>query len=135
MITMKKKLTVIVTSKPKFLPEQSSPKQHSYMWSYEVTISNQSKETIQLLNRYWKITDANNTVSEVEGPGVIGLQPLIKPGTSFSYESFCQLTTPEGSMEGYYEMQTLEDEIFIVEIPKFLLVSTNKLADNSKHLH
>ena len=94
------------------------------MWTYEITIENRNKEIVQLLSRYWRITDATGKVEEVRGPGVVGLQPLIKPGNVFVYSSFCQLMTPQGTMEGHYEMQTLEEGKFLATIPKFVLTST-----------
>jgi ApaG protein len=104
-----------------FLADQSSPENKRYLWSYDISILNNSPDIIQLLHRYWKIIDINGKAEEVRGPGVIGLQPIIKPGKEFSYSSFCQLTTSQGSMEGYYEMQTLEEVHFAIEIEKFLL--------------
>src|SRR5690242_6419175 len=100
-----KKITINITAKTTYLPEQSVQDEQRFLWSYEMTIENQSDEIVQLLNRYWKITDMRGKVEEVRGPGVIGLQPIIKPGKSFIYTSFCQLATPQGTMEGRYEMQ------------------------------
>lgn len=105
----------------KFLPEQSDPGNQKFIWSYEITITNESDEIVQLLHRYWRITDMTSKIEEVHGIGVIGLQPIIKPGKPFSYSSFCQLMTPQGTMEGFYEMQTLEEDRFKIEIPKFIL--------------
>src|SRR5947209_2629851 len=99
------KKEITVTVKPIYLEEHSAPENDFYIWSYEITIVNNSEDIIQLLNRHWEITDQDGHIEEVEGPGVIGLQPLIKPQRSFSYSSFCQLSTPQGSMKGYYEMQ------------------------------
>lgn len=110
-----------ITSQTVYLPDQSSPENHRFLWTYEMTITNQSDELIQLLNRCWRITDMTGRIEEVRGPGVIGLQPLIKPGKKFTYSSFCQLATPQGTMEGFYEMQNLEEVRFIVQIPKFVL--------------
>lgn len=105
-----------------YLSVQSSQENQRYLWSYEVTITNESEQMVQLLGRHWRVTEFNGHVEEVKGPGVIGLQPVIKPGKSFSYSSFCQLTTPQGTMEGNYEMQRLDDEVlFSVDIPKFAL--------------
>ncbi|MCD6040051.1 MAG: apaG [Gammaproteobacteria bacterium] len=118
-----KKMNISVTAKAVYLPDQSSAEEHRFLWSYEITILNQSDQIVQLLNRCWRITDVSGHIEEVQGPGVIGLQPLIKVGKSFSYASFCQLLTPQGSMEGSYEMQTLDEERFTVQIPKFILIS------------
>lgn len=106
-----------------FLPEQSIIESNRYMWSYEITINNNSEDIVQLLNRYWCITDMSGHIEEVRGPGVVGLQPLIKPGKKFTYTSFCQLITPQGTMEGHYEMQTLAEDNFLVSIPKFILTT------------
>jgi ApaG protein len=118
-----KKIKMSVVAHAVYLPEHSLIEHHRFFWSYEVMITNESDQVVQLLNRYWRITDMSGNREEVRGPGVIGLQPLIKAGKSFSYTSFCQLATPQGSMEGNYEMQTLDEERFIVEIPKFILTS------------
>lgn len=110
-----------ITVETKYLPEQSDATNQKFIWSYDVTITNESEEIVQLLNRYWRITDMTSKIEEVHGVGVIGLQPLIKPAKPFAYSSFCQLMTPQGTMEGYYEMQNLNEERFKVEIPKFIL--------------
>jgi ApaG protein len=114
---------IIVTTKTQYLADESAPEQHRFLWSYDITIENNSDEIIQLLNRHWRITDMSSKVEEVRGPGVIGLQPLIKPGKKFSYSSFCQLTSPQGTMEGHFEMQNLDDRNFFINIPKFVLTS------------
>ena len=125
---MDKKISVQISTKATYLPEQSSVDTQRYLWSYEIGITNESNEIIQLLNRHWRITDLTGHVEEVRGPGVIGLQPIIKPGKSFVYSSFCQLTTPHGSMEGNYEMQTLEDVHFLVPVPNFVLSSPAEVS-------
>lgn len=112
-----------------YLPEQSSPENHRFMWSYDVTIFNHGDDMVQLLNRYWRITDMRGKVEEVRGVGVVGRQPLIKAGNSFSYSSFCQLSTPQGAMEGNYEMQTLDEQHFLVEIPKFVLTCPTSTSE------
>jgi ApaG protein len=119
-----KDIKMTISAFSTFLPDQSVVENQRYLWSYEITIANDSEEIIQLLNRYWRITDMTSHVEEVRGPGVVGLQPLIKPGKKFSYTSFCQLVTPQGTMEGQYEMQTLEETRFFVPIPKFVLAAS-----------
>ncbi len=116
-----KKNNITVTTKTSYIAMQSDPDNQKFVWSYEITISNNSDETVQLLNRYWRIIDMSGKIEEVHGPGVVGLQPLIKPGKQFTYTSFCQLISPQGTMEGYYEMQNLEEQLFKIEIPKFIL--------------
>lgn len=119
---MKKKIIpIVIKAVSKYLREQSDIANQKFVWSYEITIANDSEEIIQLLNRYWRITDMTSRIEEVNGAGVVGLQPLIKPGKRFIYTSFCQLLTPQGTMEGFYEMQDLEEEHFMIEIPKFIL--------------
>lgn len=112
-----------VTAQSTYLPEQSYADGHRFLWSYEVTVTNESDQIVQLLNRYWRITDMSGYVEEVRGPGVVGLQPIMKPGKIFTYTSFCQLSTPQGTMEGHYEMQSLDEEHYVIEIPKFVLTS------------
>ena len=131
----KKTLKIDVIPTAVYLPQESSPDNQRFMWTYEVTIKNESEEIVQLLNRHWRITDMSGKVDEVRGPGVIGLQPLIKPGKQFVYSSFCQLYTPHGSMEGYYEMQDLDEVRFLVKIPKFQLISTIVQAADRSKLH
>ena len=130
-----KMIKVHVIAKSTYLPEESSPSKQRFLWSYEMTIQNESEEIIQLLNRHWRITDMTGKIEEVRGPGVVGLQPIIKPGKKFIYNSFCQLNTPQGTMEGYYEMQTLDDVRFLVEIPKFVLASLPIDNDYRSKLH
>jgi ApaG protein len=123
-----KKITIKISAHAAYLVSQSLPEEQRYMWSYEITIDNQSEEIVQLLNRYWRIIDMTGHVEEVRGPGVIGLQPIIKPGKKFVYTSFCQLATPQGTMEGHYEMQTLEEVRFTAQVPKFVLACPAEMS-------
>lgn len=118
--------SIQVSVTPSYLEEQSSPENRHYVWAYQVQIENLGSETVQLLNRYWKITDAFGGVQEVEGPGVVGEQPVLPPGESFSYTSGCPLQTPSGIMQGRYEMQTETGERFWVAIPAFSLDSPHQ---------
>lgn len=123
------KIKIHVNANSTFLPEQSIVTNRRFFWSYEITVVNDSQEVVQLLNRFWRITDMTGYVEEVRGPGVVGMQPVVKPGKQFTYTSFCQLTTPQGTMEGHYEMQAIANEMqFIVEIPKFILTSPMAIA-------
>lgn len=115
----KRKITIF--AKPSYVLEQSDPLNKKFVFSYEITIENHSDEIVQLLNRFWQITDTTGKVDIVQGAGVVGLQPLIKPGRRFVYTSFCQLATPQGTMEGHYEMQNIDEEQFNIAIPKFAL--------------
>ncbi len=116
-------MKITIQAESYYLPEQSIMESKRFLWSYEITITNESDHIVQLLNRYWRITDLSGHIEEVKGPGVIGLQPIIKPGRKFAYSSLCQLMTPKGTMEGQYQMQTLEEVSFSIEIPKFALLS------------
>jgi len=107
-----------------FLQEQSDPDAGSWVWAYRVRIANQGGETVQLLRRTWRITDAAGRLNLVEGPGVIGEQPVLRPGEAFEYTSGTPLATPSGFMEGAYHMQVVATgERFDAAIPAFSLDS------------
>jgi ApaG protein len=112
-----------VTVTPAFIEDQSDPEEGDYLWSYAVAIENNGEETVQLLARYWHITDAAGRIQEVHGSGVVGAQPVLEPGQSFEYTSACPLPTPSGAMSGHYQMRAGTGEPFEVEIPIFLLES------------
>ncbi len=114
---------ISITVNPYFLEDQSEPDDQHYVWAYQVTIDNQSKERVQLINRYWKIIDSNGTKQEVSGQGGVGEQPVLNPGEKFEYTSGTPLSTPSGFMEGYYEMETIEGVKFEAYIPQFSLDS------------
>ncbi len=103
------------------LPENSRPQQGVWVFQYTVRITNQGTRTVQLLSRHWIITDALERVREVKGAGVVGQQPVLAPGESFKYSSWCPLETPTGFMRGTYEMATENGERFSVEIAPFAL--------------
>lgn len=108
-----------------YVEERSAPTQSYYFFAYHVTISNVGDETAQLLSRTWIVTDGNGNVERVEGPGVVGEQPRLKPGDSFEYTSFCPLTTPFGTMHGTYTMKTDAGDTFEAEIAPFSLEVPN----------
>lgn len=110
-----------VTVEPHFLPEQSEPEVGRYFWAYTVEIRNLSLEPVQLRSRYWRITDGQGRVQEVRGAGVVGEEPVIRPGEMFHYTSGCPLSTPSGIMVGSYLMQKSDGETLEVEIPAFSL--------------
>ena len=110
-----------------YLPRHSRPEDDQYTFAYTITISNAGDVPVQLLSRHWVITDANNVIQEVEGMGVVGEQPRILPGDSYTYTSGTILETQVGTMEGMYEMQTDIGEIFNVPIPTFTLTRPNSL--------
>ncbi|MEQ9639340.1 MAG: Co2+/Mg2+ efflux protein ApaG [Alphaproteobacteria bacterium] len=110
-----------VQVEPSYLDEQSDPDENYFVWAYHVRIENQGGETVQLLNRYWHITDGRGQVQEVRGPGVVGKQPVLQPGEHFEYTSGSPLNTPSGIMVGTYEMEGPGGERFEVDIPAFSL--------------
>lgn len=110
-----------VEVEPFYLAERSDPDDSRYVWGYRVTIANNSDELVQLLARYWRITDASGRVEEVRGPGVVGEQPELNPGDSFQYTSGCPLRTSSGFMVGSYTVRSGAGEFFEVDIPAFSL--------------
>jgi ApaG protein len=116
-----------VQVRSQFLPERSAPRQNQYLFSYTITISNVGEETAQLLSRHWVITDAEGEVQEVRGPGVVGEQPVLEPGMSFEYTSYCPLATNVGTMQGSYTMVRPDGETFDAQIAPFTLAVPNAL--------
>ncbi|HEX9795002.1 MAG TPA: Co2+/Mg2+ efflux protein ApaG [Planctomycetota bacterium] len=106
------------------VPSQSKPERRRWMYTYRVLVRNDGEETVQLLSRHWVILDADNDCQEVRGTGVVGQQPVLEPGESFSYMSGCPLPTEWGSMEGSYTMRTAAGETFEAEIGRFFLAPT-----------
>lgn len=115
-----------VTVQPVYLEEQSSPDEGQFVWAYQVRIENLGPVTMRLRNRYWSITDAHGRTQEVRGPGVVGEQPLLRPGDSFEYTSGCPLPTPSGVMVGSYQMEAESGELIEVDIPAFSLDSPHQ---------
>lgn len=105
-----------------YLAEQSDPSAGRWFWSYHVRIENNGRKSVQLLTRWWNITDRRGRVHEVVGDGVVGEMPLISPGASYDYVSGCPLQTACGTMEGSYGMVTEEGVAFDAAIPRFPLV-------------
>lgn len=116
-----------VSVRPNFLESQSDPEDGRYVWSYTVRIDNNSSEAVQLRTRYWRITDAAGLTEIVEGEGVVGEQPVIRPGEGFEYTSGAPLATPSGVMVGAYGVETATGERFEVQIPAFSLDSPHEL--------
>jgi len=114
---------ITVRVAPSFLADQSDPMAGRWVWAYHIRIENDSDETVQLLSRHWMITDGRGRVEEVEGPGVVGEQPVIAPGRSFDYVSGCPLPTPSGIMRGSYQMVDAAGHPFDIAIPPFSLDS------------
>ena len=118
--------SIKVTVKPVFLEDQSSPRDRHYVWAYQVRIENQGGDVVQLRSRHWRITDSLGRVQEVRGAGVVGEQPVLKPGDAFEYTSGTPLPTPSGIMSGTYQMETPGGERFDVKIPAFSLDSPHQ---------
>jgi ApaG protein len=114
---------IAVSVEPTYLEANSSPGSSQYVWAYRVTIENQGPETVQLKTRHWMITNARGELNEVKGPGVVGEQPVLRPGESYQYTSGAPLNTPWGMMGGSYQMESESGEQFDIEIPTFSLDS------------
>lgn len=119
---------VKVSVETTYQPEYSNPANEHFMFAYKIQIENLGNYSVQLLRRHWIIFDSNGTKREVEGEGVIGLQPIIEPGKHYEYVSGCNLKTDMGTMQGAYQMKRLVDEeIFDAKIPQFSLIAPYKL--------
>ena len=114
---------ISVTVNSRFVEEESSPGESRYFFAYTVEIVNNGIEQIQLRSRHWRIIDGHGSLQEVRGAGVVGKQPVLEPGESFSYTSGCPLNTPDGLMAGSYTITTVAGESFEAEIPAFSLDS------------
>jgi ApaG protein len=112
---------IMVTVKSEYIPERSSMSSRQFAFAYTVRIENQGEETAQLRSRHWIITDGNGSVQEVRGDGVVGAQPVLRPGENFEYTSWCVLATPSGTMRGTYQMVTDRGQTFAADIAPFRL--------------
>ncbi len=106
-----------------YIPDRSSEPENYFFFAYDVVITNVGDDIVQLVSREWIITNSDGEVERVEGPGVVGKQPLLGPGESFEYTSFCPLNTPVGSMQGAYTMKLENGETFAAEISPFTLAT------------
>lgn len=116
-----KKYEITVSSQTQHVPEQSDEESNRFVFTYTVTIRNTGSVPAQLISRHWVITDARNQVQEVRGLGVVGAQPLLKPGESFEYTSGTAIATPVGTMHGSYQMVAEDGTQFEAPIPEFTL--------------
>ncbi|XXZ26582.1 Co2+/Mg2+ efflux protein ApaG [Sorangium sp. So ce307] len=116
-----------VTVSTVYVPTQSSPTEHRYVFAYTVRIANEGAEPAQLRTRHWIITHGSGKVEEVRGPGVVGQQPSLKPGEHFEYTSGCVLETPRGTMRGTYQMHRPDGRSFDAEIAPFTLAMPHSL--------
>jgi ApaG protein len=115
--------SIRITVTPSFLEEESSVERGRFVWAYTIEIANLGSEAVQLLARHWEITDDSGHVEEVDGPGVVGEQPVIQPGGAFTYTSGAPLPTASGTMVGSYRMSDGSGREFDVAIPAFVLDS------------
>jgi ApaG protein len=118
---------VRVTVQSQYLPERSSPAGKTYVFAYTVRIVNEGTETAKLISRHWIITDGDGRVQEVRGDGVVGAQPVLRPGEHFEYTSGCALPTPRGTMHGTYQMRRDNGEMFDATIAPFALALPHSL--------
>ncbi len=118
---MNEKNKIIVAATPYFLAEQSAPENDRYVFAYTISISNAGEVPAKLLSRQWLITDANGKIQEVRGEGVIGEQPYLRPGETFTYTSGAMIETAVGTMEGIYTMRSDDGNNFDAQIPRFTL--------------
>ncbi len=116
-----KKYDITVVPRATYVEDQSDPSKNQYMFAYTITVTNTGSVPAQLVSRHWVITDANNKVMEVKGLGVVGQQPLLKPGESFEYTSGTNLETAVGTMRGTYQMVAEDGQHFDATIPSFTL--------------
>jgi len=120
---------------PQYLPDQSAPEQGIYSFSYTVTVTNTGEIPAQLISRHWVISDANGHNEEVKGLGVVGQQPMLKPGDSFQYTSGSRLRTTSGTMHGSYFCVAEDGERFEAPIPLFVLEAMNASGPAKRVLH
>ncbi|MEQ8909462.1 MAG: Co2+/Mg2+ efflux protein ApaG [Vicingaceae bacterium] len=119
---------ISIQIKAEYLEDHSFPSKRQYLFAYQIAIQNQYSKAVQLLSRHWYIFDSYGAIKEVKGEGVVGKQPIIKPGESHEYQSFCELKTDMGMMWGNYLMKDCEtDRLFEVKIPEFQLIDPARL--------
>ncbi|MFZ4684893.1 MAG: Co2+/Mg2+ efflux protein ApaG [Hyphomonadaceae bacterium] len=114
---------VCIRVRPVFVDEQSSPEDDRFLWAYHIEIENRGRHTLQLMTRHWRITDGDGRIQHVDGAGVIGKQPVLRPGARFEYSSGCPLTTPCGMMQGAYRFEDETGASVEATIPLFALDS------------
>lgn len=118
---------LVVRVQPHYLAAESAPEKGRFVWSYTIEIENRSADTVQLLSRFWRITDENGLTQEVRGPGVVGQQPVLRPGQQFRYTSAAPLAAPSGLMVGAYSMRSVSGgREFDIAVPPFALDSPHQ---------
>ena len=130
------KYQFLVEVLPQYLPEQSSPEDGQYVFAYTITISNTGEVAAQLVSRTWNVNDSNGLTEKIKGLGVVGQQPLLKPGQSFEYTSGTRLRTPTGTMHGSFFCVAEDGEKFDADIPMFVLDALSEPGvDGGRTLH
>ena len=119
---------------PQYLPDQSNPDEGLYVFAYTITVTTTGEVTAQLISRTWNVNDANGHTEKVRGLGVVGQQPLLKPGQSFEYTSGTRLRTPTGTMHGSYFCVAEDGEKFDVDVPMFVLDALSE-SGGARTLH
>ncbi|MEY2757806.1 MAG: hypothetical protein RIR33_1584 [Pseudomonadota bacterium] len=114
---------VCIRVRPVFMQAESSPADDHFLWAYHVEIENRGGRTLQLMTRHWRITDGDGRIQHVDGAGVVGKQPILRPGARFEYSSGCPLTTPSGMMQGAYRFEDETGASVEAQIPLFALDS------------
>jgi ApaG protein len=128
------KYEFLVEVAPQYLPDQSAPADDMYVFAYTITITNTGDVAAQLISRTWNVNDANGHTEKVKGLGVVGQQPLLKPGQAFEYTSGTRLRTPTGTMHGSFFCVAEDGEKFDADIPMFVLDALSD-AGGSRTLH
>jgi ApaG protein len=117
-----------ISVQTQYLPNHSNPMESKYIFGYHIVIENGSMHTVQLMRRFWRIKDADGRCRQIDGEGVVGLQPVLEPGEAHSYSSFCNLYTEIGRMSGAFLMCRMSDEsLFDAVVPEFVMVVPDKL--------
>jgi ApaG protein len=131
------KYEFLVEVTPQYLPDQSNPEEDLYVFAYTITITNKGEVAAQLISRVWNVNDANGHTEKVRGLGVVGQQPLLKPGQSFEYTSGTRLRTPTGTMHGSFFCVAEDGEKFDADVPMFVLdaLSGDHGVGGSRTLH
>jgi ApaG protein len=131
------KYEFLVEVAPQYLPDQSNPEEDLYVFAYTITITNKGEVAAQLISRVWNVNDANGHTEKVKGLGVVGQQPLLKPGQSFEYTSGTRLRTPTGTMHGSFFCVAEDGEKFDADVPMFVLdaLSGDHGLGGSRTLH
>ncbi len=127
MTTSKEQDAIEVRAVAQYIEEQSSVEANRYVFAYRITIRNTGQAPAQLVSVHWIITDAEGAVQEVEGAGVVGKQPLLRPGEKFEYTSGCTIATPVGTMKGSYRMVAEDGSRFDAPVPEFTLAMPRTL--------